>query len=824
MSSLTALRFFAVLIMALMLTACGEDIGGGTLSVSYTVTARADTGGVIEPSSKSVKEGETAQFTITPNPGYSINTVTGDCTGTFDVDTNIYTTGKISSSCTVYASFSLNYYTVTATAGPNGEITPAGYSNVVYTDSKAFTVTPALGYGIANVTGCNGVLSGETYTISHITEDCEVSATFGIPRTIGGSVTGLIENSTIVLRNNGGDPLTVPVDGDFTFTTPVADTGNYDVTIATQPVGQECEVTNGSGTVSGANIINVVVGNCIDVLPPAPVVNLTYDIKELQFSWNAMGGARYYKLFEDPNGVSGYTQIGGGDLISITGINHEIALHHRINARYQLEACNDAGCTGSGEIFLADHLVPAIGYFKASNTGAGDYFGWSVALSGDGNTLAVGAPQEDATDDTATNSGAVYIFSRTETGWSQQAYLKASNTRANDEFGTSLSLSYNGDTLAVGAHKAYTEPSGQNQQGAVYIFTRTGTAWTEQAYFKGWNTGDGDRFGISVALSDDGNTLAVGADNEDSDFVGVHSPEGLTDNELASNSGAVHLFTRTGATWTQQAFVKASNTGAEDYFGSSVALSGDGSTLAVGAYYEQSSATGINGDEGDSKVDFNNSGAVYVFTHSIDAWSQQAYVKASNTGLDDLFGYSVALSVDGNTLAVGAYQEDSPATGINGVETETLVDKATDSGAIYVFTRADSQWSQQAYVKASNTGSYDNFGWSVALSADGDTLVVGAYQEDSSTTGINGDETLDSTNTGAAYVFTRSDTEGWSQLAYIKASNTGDKDFFGQSVAISGDGNTIAVGANREDSAAPGVDGVQTDDPAITDSGAVYLY
>src|SRR5690606_18167910 len=112
-------------------------------------------------------------------------------------------------------------------------------------------------------------------------------------------------------------------------------------------------------------------------------------------------------------------------------------------------------------------------------------------------------------------------------------------------------------------------------------------------------------------------------------------------------------------------YVKASNTGASgDQFGWSVALSADGSTLAVGAYLEDSAATGVNGDQANDTA--GNSGAVYVFTRSGAIWSQQAYLKASNTGPSDFFGYRVALSADGSTLAVGAYLEDSAATGVDG--------------------------------------------------------------------------------------------------------------------------------------------------------------
>ena len=167
----------------------------------------------------------------------------------------------------------------------------------------------------------------------------------------------------------------------------------------------------------------------------------------------------------------------------------------------------------------------------------------------------------------------------------------------------------------------------------------------------------------------------------------------------------------------QEAYVKASNTGAADFFGWSVAISGD--TVVVGAPGEDSSATGVNGDETNNSA--SAAGAAYVFTRSAGAWSQQAYLKASYTWPDDNFGWSVAVS--GDTVVVGAYREDSLATGVNGNQIDN---SATDAGAAYVFTRSAGAWSQQAYVKASNTGAGDRFGWSVAI--DADTVVVGAYR------------------------------------------------------------------------------------------------
>ncbi|HSK03882.1 MAG TPA: hypothetical protein VK932_21665, partial [Kofleriaceae bacterium] len=183
------------------------------------------------------------------------------------------------------------------------------------------------------------------------------------------------------------------------------------------------------------------------------------------------------------------------------------------------------------------------------------------------------------------------------------------------------------------------------------------------------------------------------------------------------------------------AYVKASNTEASDYFGYSIALSADGTTLAVGAVIEDSAATGIDGDQASNAA--TQSGAVYVFVRRGATWVQEAYLKASNTGAGDDFGFSVALSADGSTLAVGARLEDSAATGIDGNQADNT---ALSSGAVYVFTRSGATWSQQAYVKPSNAGTSDQFGYSIALSADGSTLAVGARLEDSAATGIDGNQ------------------------------------------------------------------------------------
>jgi hypothetical protein len=396
----------------------------------------------------------------------------------------------------------------------------------------------------------------------------------------------------------------------------------------------------------------------------------------------------------------------------------------------------------------------------------------------------------------------------------QQAYLKASNTEANDRFGTSVAVS--GDTVVVGARQEDSSATGVNSDqtdnsaadsGAAYVFVCSGGVWSQQAYLKASNTGAFDEFGHSVAVS--GDTVVVGAFSEDSGATGVN---GNGADNSAAQSGAAYVFARSGGVWSQQAYLKASNTDAGDQFGVSVAACGN--TVVVGAPFEDSSATGVDGEETSNSAF--NSGAAYVFVRGADGvWSQEAYLKASNTEAFDNFGFSVAAS--GDTVVVGARLESSNATGVDGNQADN---SAAGSGATYVFVRDGGIWSQQAYLKASNTGADDLFGFLVA--ASGDTVVVGALQEDSNATGVDGNGADNSAfNSGAAYVFVRDASGLWSQQAYLKASNTGADDLFGFSVAVSGD--TVVVGAAREDSSAMGVDGDQANNSA-PNSGAAYVF
>ena len=374
----------------------------------------------------------------------------------------------------------------------------------------------------------------------------------------------------------------------------------------------------------------------------------------------------------------------------------------------------------------------------ASDAEASDDFGISVSISDDGNTAIIGAQMEDTT---ATNAGSVYIFTRSGTTWSQQAKIQASDAEASDQFGSSVSISDDGNTAIIGAQY---EDTTATDAGAAYIFTRSGTTWSQQAKIQASDAETNDYFGFSVSISGDGDTAIVSAYLEDTS---------------GTSAGSAYIFTRSGTTWSQQAKIQASDAAANDYFGWAVSISDDGNTAIIGAWREDTTAT--------------DAGAAYIFTRSGTTWSQQAKIQASDAEASDNFGLSVFISGDGDTAIIGAPTEDFSSL--------------TNNGAAYIFTRSGTTWSQEAKIQASDLETGDYFGHSVSVSDDGNTAIVGAVYEDT-----NG------SNAGSAYIWTRSGTT-WSQKAKIQASDAEAGDNFGRSVFISGDGNTVIVGADNED-------------------------
>lgn len=461
-------------------------------------------------------------------------------------------------------------------------------------------------------------------------------------------------------------------------------------------------------------------------------------------------------------------------------------------------------------------------YVKASNTEPFDNFGYAIALSRDGGTLAVSAMQEDSsatvidgsqTSNAAPQAGAVYVFVRSGTTWVQQAYLKPANAGAGDVFGWSLAISDDGSRLVVGAPLEDTnaidvnptpnDPSMTFDAGAAYVFGRTGAVWAQEAFLKASNTEGADDFGVAVAISGTGTTVAIGAGNEDSDATMVG---GDMTNNNAGDSGAVFIYDYT-TSWQAPIYVKASNTGAGDTFGSALALSADGNTLVVSAPREDSRTTEIGGDQNDDSM--MEAGAVYVFVRS-GTWSQQTYIKPSQIISGDYFGNRIALSSDGNTLAVAAPGNDATVA---------------NSGAGFVFSRSGTTWSELLMLKAPNAGNNDQLGFDIAISGGSNTVMVGTGYEDSAGTGVTADPDDDSgTDCGAAYVWGRPGAGApYTFAAYAKPPVSSLGDQFGASVALSYDHLTAAFAMPFEDSNATGINMSATDESA-DESGAVYIF
>ncbi len=732
-SDRTVFFILKLFLFSSFLTLLGCGGGGGSSEatadpVEYSITAASSGNGAISPARVNYTTGQAIAFTLTPNEGYRVDSVTG-CDGT--LNNNTYVTSSISGNCEVSASFVLDLFQVSAMAGEHGRF---NVTSLMVRGSARLTLTPDPGFIVDQVSGCEGQLEGLIYTTGIITADCTVSASFK-------------RGSTLVLE-------------------------------------------------IGAT-------------------------KAFNFSWIDTPGVSHYKLFEDPDGQSGFSQVGDDISSGIESYEHIVALYSRMNAVYQLQICIEEECIDSNTVAVSGNLTEAIGYIKASNSNSGDRFGQGVKLSADGTTLAVATLWEESNatgingnenDNSLNQTGAVYVFTKLGSLWSQQAYIKASNTDDWDAFGYSMDLSSDGSFLAVGApgeDSVTTSINGDEDNnsggrvGAAYIFTRSSGVWSQQAYIKASvapPTGHQLSFGIEVALDASGSTLAVGSE------WGVSG-----DNA----SGLVNIYIRNDIDWSEQQVLSASNADHSDGFGLALAISDDGATLAVGAPNEDSSARGINGDQTDNSMD--HAGAVYIFSRINNIWSQQAYIKASNTDEGDYFGKELSLSGNGAMLAVGVPREDSSS------DFSQFSNGLSWSGATYVYQLENDIWSQFDFIKASNAEQSDQFGGATSFNFDGSLLVVSATVEDGRSSGLGGDsQSGGELHSGAVYMF-KKEGNNYNQINYIKAKYTRDLISFGSAVDLSADGETLAVGAAGESSVATGVGGDHLNTGSQY-SGAVFLY
>ncbi len=446
--------------------------------------------------------------------------------------------------------------------------------------------------------------------------------------------------------------------------------------------------------------------------------------------------------------------------------------------------------------------APATGsaiYVKASNPDAQDSFGSSVAVAG--RWLAVGAPNESSNatgingnhlDNSDDRSGAAYLFHDAGDGWYQAAYIKSPRTQTVGGFAESVALTTR--YLAIGAPRENGGGTGVNPEyvadvtgatGAVFVYSLSDDAPQFDAYVKASNTGSLDHFGYSVALSDE--RLVVGAPREDGSASTVNGQ----DDNVIENSGAAYVYVREENSWVQEAYVKASVPERHAEFGHALAIEGE--RLVVGAP-NQSQALVVDGEQMDATPEV---GAVYVFERS-GSWKQTATLDAGNSRTRRGFGYS--LSLDGDTLAVGA-PFDSSCPG------PVIVSTCVESGAVYIYEHEAGDWRQTVQLKPSDLRTEDWFGWSVSLL--GDELVVGALGA-----GVR------ARYTGEIYKYLRVDGE-WQLDSTTQSSNIDPGDRFGVSLALSP--TLLAVGADGE----AGADGGLWADPSdngLPYSGAAYLF
>ena len=379
----------------------------------------------------------------------------------------------------------------------------------------------------------------------------------------------------------------------------------------------------------------------------------------------------------------------------------------------------------------------------------GDNFGHSVSISADGLYALVGVRSDDVT-----NAGSAQVYIRVGTSWVWQAELVHSSPAAGDFFGGSVSISADGLYALVGAYGDDTVAEGNNV-GSAHVYVRTGTSWSHQKELFHPNLAANDFFGRSVSISGDGLYALIGVAYDDTG---------------ASGAGSAQVYVRTGTSWSHQAQLLHPNPAANDYFGYSVSISGDGLYALVGVAYDDTGAT--------------DAGSAQVYVRTGTSWARQAELFHPTRTANDFFGGSVSISADGLYALVGALKDDTGAT---------------DAGSAQVYVRAGTSWAWQAELLHPSPAASDNFGYSVSITGDGLYALVGAWKDDTG-----------GQDTGSAQVFKRTGTS-WAWQWELLHPSPAVSDYFGHSVSISGDGLYALVG-------------VYSDDTGGSDAGSVQVY
>ncbi|MCW8108069.1 FG-GAP repeat protein [Alteromonas ponticola] len=657
--------------------------------------------------------------------------------------------------------------------------------------------------------GCGG--SGESPESS----EQPISAPPSDMYSIGGTVTGYTGGSLTIFLKVGEvhyESNVISDTGAFSFETVANANEKYEVYPAQADdyySEYECSVENGSGTVKTSDVTDILL-SCARYPEATNIKNFSYGIKTVTIDWYEAERATHYNVVADKYVTSDWRSKESeqpqylATNLTQTAFSLTLPLYKYAWMDIRIESCDEKRCADWGQ---NDHLYftsEAIGYFKASNPNALDYFGSSVAISADGKTMVVGASGEDEGShagepnlNNTENAGAVYVFVNDSVqGWKQVAYLKPANAGANDNFGASVAVSEDGSLIVVGAPGEDGDANSElhlhndlaEDAGAIYVFEKNEEGeWNEAHYVKADDASIFDKFGSSLALLPDGSAFVVGAPFKDKSA------------ELV-DSGVVYYFKKVGESWNQTSKIEASDAHTENRFGNALALADDGNTFVVGAKH----AGQVQREAGGETY---YHGAAYVFSYSDGNWNEAAILKDSSPNMNDFFGSSVAITTTGERVAVGAQ---------GGLDKE---------GRVHVYEMTSTGWVKTDELEAlDNAGDEDLFGASVVFSKDGNMLFVGATAESGVQKGLafKDVDLIKGDKTGAVYVYSLDEGNDWQHYRYIKAKQNKPDMKFGSSIVVADDG-TLAVTAEAESNSASGING-EVDFAEMEESGAVYLY
>ena len=537
-------------------------------------------------------------------------------------------------------------------------------------------------------------------------------------------------------------------------------------------LGSAAESGPASATAAAVEALPAAVADVRQAALPPPPFAYAVEPNYVVFSWALVAGMRRYQLFfstdeigdGDVGAEAGFSPVAGAQNIEAGFFRLRIRpwLVDWLQTRYQLRACPASGaeCTVVGTVGLTrkdarravDEIwLPEIQPASDVDTRV------SLALSDDGNTMAWSGriryrkyhkPSHLSHPIGGFFSDVLHISRRVDGRWQAEAVLRIAD-RFNTQVSKAIALSADGNTLAFGSTDHFIHPREADWpnthyirgQGAVYIYVRRHGRWSKQSTLTSGITGP--PFGYGTAY------------------------------------------------WTE--------------FGSSLALSADGRTLAVGDPHRSQLAKHNDSDPTGNEDEILRHGAVYIFSLTKSGWRKRAYLTAANKDEHDRFGHSVSLSADGRTLAVGMPYEDGRCCAPD-QKPDSASNSLTNSGAVYIYTQQRKAWRQQAYLKGSDLTAGALFGTAVSLDASGTVLAAGAPRQSDVTPHfgftrhgpIFPRKMSDIQSPGATHLYAR---QGgiWEEFTKLAVGEAGVRDGFGSALALSADGKTLVVGAPTED-------------------------